>query len=63
MADITMCEGSGCCYKRACHRYTATVGGRQSFFTSVPLEENGECHHFLDNGKLLSIQRPVKRER
>lgn len=38
MADITMCNGTGCQVKESCYRYTAPVNEqRQSYFTEVPL--------------------------
>lgn len=46
MADITMCDGTGCPRKAQCYRYTARPSQRQSYFAKVPLNVDGSCDHF-----------------
>ena len=48
MADITMCNGTGCEMKEICYRYRATPSEfRQSYFFSSP--NNGlECDFYLN---------------
>lgn len=52
MADITMCDGTGCLKKDDCYRHTATPNKwRQSYFIEVPVEtkKSGKqvCTHHL----------------
>ena len=50
MADISMCEGTGCPRKMQCYRHTAPVSQyRQAYFTTVPVKPDGSCDHFWDN--------------
>lgn len=47
MADITMCEGTGCKRKEECYRFTAKVNEhRQTYFEQVPLNADGSCPVF-----------------
>ena len=54
MADITMCNGTGCQVKDACYRYTAPVNEhRQSYFIDMPLYYDHDtgmesCDHFWE---------------
>jgi len=48
MSDITMCSGDGCDLKLKCHRYTANLSVRQSFFSKPPIKD-GKCDMFWGN--------------
>ena len=49
MADITMCEGTGCPLANRCYRATATPNEfRQSYFIGVPIK-GSECDEFCPN--------------
>jgi hypothetical protein len=47
MADITMCEGTNCPFKKECYRFTAPVNeDRQSYFINTPYnKETKECKY------------------
>ena len=47
MPDITMCPGKTCKIKDSCYRYTAKPSQfRQSYFTSLPMNSNGDCNNY-----------------
>ncbi len=43
-----MCKGIGCNRKDSCYRHTAVPNGKwQSWFAETPLDEHGDCKHFV----------------
>jgi hypothetical protein len=56
MPTLTKCSGNGCEMKNKCFRYTSPSNSYQSYFTEVPLKENGTCDYFLQ----VDIKRKAK---
>lgn len=48
MPDITMCSGEGCPMKFNCYRAQARPSIMQSWFSEVPLKDNGDCPEFIE---------------
>ena len=50
MADISMCQGTGCPLKEECYRHTAIPSAMQTFFVYVPYDHAYKgCEYFSDN--------------
>jgi hypothetical protein len=51
MADISMCQGTGCPLKNECYRHTAPVNEyRQAYFVYIPYDHAYKgCEYFSDN--------------
>ena len=48
--DITRCCGQDCPLQETCLRYTASVYGRQDFFTHLPYDFVGShCNYYWDD--------------
>jgi hypothetical protein len=48
--DITHCCGQDCPLQETCLRCTASVYGRQDFFTHLPYDfANAHCDYYLDD--------------
>ena len=57
-----MCSGTDCPYKSDCYRFTATANPwRQSYFTEVPLDDNGDCKEYWKDERFKVLRR-TKRE-
>ena len=55
MADISMCQGTGCPLKAECYRHTAPVNEyRQTYFVYVPYDfAYKNCEYFWDNTEYI----------
>ena len=52
MPDIAMCKGDGCSRREQCYRAMAKPDKYwQTYFTTAPVKEDGECGYFEPIGK------------
>lgn len=62
MVDITKCEGGECSRQYLCHRFTAMADLYwQSYFMTVPLQEDGSCDQYCPNGKADKLKQRSKK--
>jgi hypothetical protein len=63
MPDVTMCYGEGCAQKESCYRYLATPDKYwQSYFTTPPVDENGNCDYYWKHDDKNNDIRRIGRE-
>jgi len=52
MPDISKCTGVNCPMKNKCYRYTSVDSYYQSYFTTPPIKEDGECEYYWEDKQL-----------